>query len=135
MSYAGIWLLHIGVLGILDAKLFAKPPEGERKIGTLVWGIVILAVAGLTALLDLRGLVNLMMFIEMLSYNPASWILDFLGAAVEVTLCVFLILGGVSRIRNRAPGKAVLKIILGCCLAGLGLTSLIAQPLLGGGYY
>lgn len=135
MSYSGIWLLHIGALGILDAKLFAKPPEGERKVGTLIWGIAVLAVAAITALSDLWGLINLIRFIEMLSYNPILWILEFLGTGVEITLCVFLILGGVARIRNMAPGKGVLKIVFGCCLAGLGLTSLVAQSFIGYGYY
>jgi hypothetical protein len=135
-SLTGIWLLHMGAIGILDAKLFAAaPPAGERKIGPLVWGIIVLSVAGLTALNGLWGLFNWIISIEMIGFNPVTWILGFMGTSVELALCVFLILGGISRIRRLAPGKAVLKIVLGCCLAGLGLTAFVAQFFVGYGYY
>jgi len=135
MNFSGIWLLHIAALSILDAKLFAKPPEGERKVGTLVWGIVVLAVAGLTALSDMWGLISLLTSIEMLSWQPVLWVLQFLASAAELTVCVFLILGGVARIRNQAPRKAVLKVILGACLGGLALTLMVATAAMGGMYY
>lgn len=131
----GIWLLHLAVLGILDAKLFNKPPEGERKVGTLVWGIVVLAIAGLSVLDDLWDVINTLQYLDMLSYNPVVGILNILGMALAITLCVFIILGGIARIRNRAPGKAVLKIILGACLGGLGLTQIVANVAMGPMYY
>jgi hypothetical protein len=135
MSYSGIWLLHIGALGVLDAKLFAKPPaEGERPIGTLVWGIIVLAIAGLTLLSSAWGLIGMLPYLGEMMYNPVPTLLSILGAGVEITLCVFLVLGGISRIRNLAPSKAVLKIILGCCLAGLGLTNFAAQFIFYGYY-
>ena len=131
----GIWLLHLAVLGILDAKLFNKPPDGERKVGNLVWGIVVLAIAGLSVLDDLWDVINMLQYLDMLSYNPVIGILNILGMALAITLCVFIILGGIARIRNRAPGKAVLKIILGASLGGLGLTQIVANVAMGPMYY
>ncbi len=33
-SFGGIWLLHLGVLAIIDVKLFKTPPaEGEKSTG------------------------------------------------------------------------------------------------------
>jgi hypothetical protein len=132
---SGIWLMHLAVLGILDGKLFNKPPEGERKVGNLVWGIAVLAIAGLSVLSDLWDVINLLQYLDMLAYNPVLGLLNILGMALSITLCVFIILGGIARIRNRAPGKAVLKIILGACLGGLGLTQIVASVAMGGMYY
>jgi hypothetical protein len=115
-NLAGIWLLHLGVLAILDAKMFRiAAVDGQRKTGTLVWGIIMLSVAGIAALEGLYSLFGSFRAFEYVGEAPFPILSGFFANLSQIGVCVFMILGGINRIRMRSPGFGVPKVIFGAC--------------------
>ena len=122
----GFWLIMMGVLGTLDGFLFKPATDGSRSPGPRVWGIVMLVMAGISALWGAWGLLNSFRFLGFIGGMPVYVLLSFLSPACQTALSIFLILGGVSRLRGSMPGMRVLKLILGVCCIVLGLFGYVA---------
>jgi hypothetical protein len=127
MSMAGIWLFHLGAIAIVDSRAFKIPkPEGEPNTGPMVWGIIMLSIAGLSAI---EGLMSFFGWIGSLPFfgETPMILIGLLTSSTQLAVCVFMILRGISRLRRKAPGLGVLLMIFGICLAVLGLVSFFAQ--------
>jgi hypothetical protein len=132
MAMSGIWLIQLGILGILDKFLFKTPaPEGQKNIGPMVWGIVVLVFAGFSALSGLWGLINSLRFISYIANAPLPFFYGFISAGCQIALCVFMILGGISRLKRSTPGMGVLKMIFGIVCVVLGLSSFFVYQMMG----
>ena len=113
-NFGGIWLLHLGILAIVDVKLFkTPPPEGEKSTGMLVWGIIGLVVFGSAALEGSWGLIGGLSSLGFIVDFPFPIIAGLFANMAQVAMSVFLILSNINRIRMRAPGFGVLKVLLG----------------------
>lgn len=124
MAVGGFWIIQLGILGILDKFLFRTPaPAGEKNIGPMIWAIVVLVLAGITALMGLWGLVGVFRMLGFISSAPVAVLVSLLSTGCQLALAVFLILGGVSRLKRQAPGMGVLKMILGIACVVLGISS------------
>ena len=131
----GIWLLHFGVIAILDAKMFkVTNVDGKRQTGALVWGIVMLSLAAIAALEGLWGLFHsFMAFGYGFEYNPFPVIAGLFANLAQLGTATFVILSGIKRIRMQAPGFGIPKIIFGANAMFFGLLLFIA--LMSQGYY
>jgi len=119
-----IWLIQVGILGILDKFLFTAPaPQGQKNVGPMIWAIVVLVFAGIAALAGLVSLVGSMRMFGYLSHAPVLVLMSFLSSACQIALSVFLILGGISRLCRSTPGMGVLKLIFGIVCVVLWLSS------------
>ena len=113
-NFGGIWLLHLGILAIIDVKLFKTPPaEGEKNTGMLVWGIIGLVVFGGAALEGTWGLFGALSSLGFIADFPFPIIAGLFANLAQVAMSLFLILSNINRIRMRAPGFGVLKVLLG----------------------
>ena len=113
-SFGGIWLLHLGILAIIDVKLFKTPPtEGEKNTGMLVWGIIGLVVFGSAALEGTWALFGSLTSLQFIAEFPFPIIAGFFANMAQVGMSVLLILSNINRSRMRAPGFGVLKVLLG----------------------
>jgi hypothetical protein len=113
-SFGGIWLLHLGVLAIVDTKLFKTPPvQGEKNTGMLVWGIIGLVVFGGAALEGTWGLFGSLSGLGYIADFPFPIIAGFFANAAQVGMSIFMVLSNVNRVRMRAPGFGILKVLLG----------------------
>ena len=126
-TLTGIWLLHFGVIAILDAKMFKVAAiDGKRQVGALVWGIIMLSVAAIASIEGLWGLFGSFRSLGFVGDAPFPILTGLLANMVQIALCAFVILSGVNRIRMRAPGFGVLKIVLGACAMFFGLLLFVA---------
>ena len=127
MSMAGIWLFHLGALAIVDSRAFKiAKPEGEPNTGPMVWGIIMLSIAGLSAINGIYSFFQSIMSLPFFGETPMI-LIGLLTSSTQLAVCVFMILRGISRLRRKAPGLGVLLLIFGICLAVLGLVSFFAQ--------
>ena len=133
-NFGGIWLLHLGVLAIIDVKLFKTPPtEGEKNTGMLVWGIIGLVVFGSAALEGTWALFGSLSSLGFINEFPFPIIAGFFANMAQVAMSLFLVLSNINRIRMRAPGFGVLKVLLGAGAAFFA-TLLFISGFFGGGY-
>jgi hypothetical protein len=133
-TLTGIWLLHFGVIAILDAKMFKiTAVDGRRQIGALVWGIVMLSLAGIAALEGLWGLFHSFMAFGYISGAPFPILAGLFANLSQLGAAAFVILSGVNRVRMRAPGFGVPKIIFGANAMFFGLLLFVA--LISQGFY
>ena len=124
MALGTIWMLQLGVLGILDKFLCKHPaPEGQKNTGPMIWGIIVLVFAGTGALYGLWGLIGVTRSLQFIGHAPVPILLGLVNVGIELALSVFLLLGGISRLRRRAPGMGVLKLIFGIVLVVSSLVS------------
>jgi hypothetical protein len=134
MAMGGFWLIQLGILGILDKFLFKAPaPEGQKNTGPMVWGIIMLVFAGFSALSGLWGMISSLRFLSFIANAPIPFLFGFLSAGCKIALSVFLILGGISRLKRSTPGMGALKMIFGIACVVLGLSSFFVYQLMG--YY
>ncbi|MCK9463273.1 MAG: hypothetical protein M0R80_26945 [Proteobacteria bacterium] len=130
----GIWLLHFGIIAILDAKMFkVVEKDGKRQIGALVWGIVMLSLAGIAAIEGLWGLFHSFMGFGYIEYNPFPVIAGLFANLAQLGTATFVILSGVKRVRMQPPGFGIPKIIFGANAMFFGLLLFIA--IMSQGYY
>jgi hypothetical protein len=140
-SLAGFWLQIFGVAAILDSKMFkVATVDGKRHTGQLVWGIILLALAGTAALEGLYSFFfGSLMGLGSIQYVPFLVISLLFANMVQLALCVFVILSSVNRVRMRPPRFAVLKVVLGAAAIFFGLLYFIARvttnPFMGFGMY
>ena len=136
-TLSGIWLLHFGVIGILDAKMFkVTAVDGKRQIGAMVWGIVMLSLAGIAAIEGLWGLFHSFMgFGYSFGYNPFPVIAGLFANLAQLGTATFVILSGINRVRMRAPGFGIPKIIFGANAMFFGLLLFVALVSQGSYYY
>ena len=134
MAFGGFGMILLGTLGILDKFLFKAPaPEGQKNTGPMIWGIIMLVFAGMSALSGLWGLIGSLRAIGFLMNAPVIFLFGFLSTGCKIALAVFLILGGISRLKRSTPGMGVLKMIFGIVCIVLGLSSFFVYQLFG--YY
>jgi len=135
-SFNGIWLLHLGVLAIIDTKLFRTPPaEGEKNTGMLVWGIIGLVVFGGAALEGTWALFGSLSGLGFINEFPFPIIAGFFANMAQAAMSLFLILSNINRIRMRAPGFGVLKVLLGAGAAFFAILLFISGFFGGYMYY
>jgi hypothetical protein len=124
---AGLWLFHLGALAIVDSRAFKVPkPEGEPNTGPMVWGIIMLSVAGIFAFHGLYSFFGWITSLPFFGESPMI-LIGLLTSSSQLAVCVFMILRGIARLRRKGPGLGVLLLIFGICLAVLGLVSFGAQ--------
>ena len=134
--FGGIWLLHLGVLAIIDTKLFKTPPtEGEKNTGMLVWGIIGLVVFGSAALQGTWALFGSLTSFGFINEFPFPIIAGFFANMAQMAMSVFLILSNINRIRMRAPGFGILKVLLGAGAAFFATLLFISGVFSGYMYY
>jgi hypothetical protein len=122
------WSIQLGVLGILDSRLFKTAAEpGKPRGGAMAWTIIVLVVAGLSGLWGLWGLFGSIRSIGFISHFPLFWILSFLTISAQLALSVFMILGAIKRLGRKAPGMGLLKLIFGIVVCALAVISVVAQ--------
>jgi hypothetical protein len=140
-SLAGFWLQIFGVAAILDSKMFkVAVVDGKRHVGQLVWGIVMLSLAGTAAFEGLYSfLFGSLMGFGMIEYAPFYVISLLFANMVQLALAVFVILSSIGRVRMQPPRFGILKVILGAGAIFFGLLFFIAKmtmnPYIGFGMY
>lgn len=123
----GIWLLHFGIIAILDAKMFKVTViDGKRQTGALVWGIVMLSLSGIAAFEGLWGLFRSLGALGYLGGAPFPILAGFFANLAQLGTATFVILSGIKRIRMQAPGFGIPKIIFGANAMFFGLLFFIA---------
>jgi len=133
-SFSGIWLIHFGVIAILDAKMFkVTSVDGKRQIGALVWGIVMLSIAGIAAIEGLWGLFRSFGALGFIGSAPFPILAGFFANVAQLGTATFVILSGINRVRMRAPRFGIPKIIFGANAMFFGLLLFIA--LMSQGFY
>ena len=126
-SFSGIWLIHFGVIAILDAKMFKiVAVDGKRQIGALVWGIVMLSLAGIAAFEGLWGLFHSFMAFGYIGGAPFPILSGFFANLAQLGTATFVILSGINRVRMREPRFGIPKIIFGASAMFFGLLLFIA---------
>ena len=126
-SLSGIWLLHFGVIAILDAKMFKiVAVDGKRQIGALVWGIVMLSFAGIAAMEGVWGVFHSFMAFGYIDSAPFPILAGLFANLAQLGTATFVILSGVNRVRMRAPRFGIPKIIFGANAMFFGLLLFIA---------
>lgn len=127
MNFVGIWLLHLGILAIVDTKLFKTPPaQGEKNVGMLVWGIIGLVIFGSCALQGAYALIMSMTSLGWIAEQPFLILSGLFANMAQVAMSVFMILSNIHRVRQRKPGFGVLKVILGASAAFFALLLFVA---------
>ena len=114
VSFGMLMSLQLGVVAILDSRLFRRAPaEGASRVGPIVWSIIALVITGpmlIMALVNLPGFFTMLQFV---GDDPLFIVPAVIQTLVNIPLCVFIILGAISRFRKKAPAMSVLKLILG----------------------
>ena len=128
MSLGVLVSFQLGVLGVLDSRLFRRvPPEGASRVGHVVWsaiGLVVVGTSAITVLLGLPGFFSMLLYV---ADDPIFIAPKILTTLVEIPICLFVVLRAVARLRRKAPMLGIPTLILGICCCLLSLVAAVTS--------
>ncbi len=119
----GIGFFLFGILGIVDSLMMrGKPADGKASAGRMVWSILMLVLAGVSAL---PGVALFVLALSKLGDSvEEGW--DAFGVGwtfcwlLMLSYCLLLMLASINRLRAKPPGLVVPRLVIGILLAIIG---------------
>lgn len=121
----GIWMIMLGVVGLLDRKLsHAFAPDGAllaRSVGAVVWSILAFAIGGTSALWGAWTSLSSMLNTGWISIAPLYWVTHLIVGLIQACLGAVMVIGGIRKLVGKPSFLPLLTLILsGVALAAGG---------------